>query len=122
MKKAFTFTLLLLLVSTTGQLTAQKVGIKTNLAYWVTTTPNIGLEFALGKKLTLDLSGGYNFWVLDKETQVVDGQEKVWQRRRCRTSWFNPSCASGHARRSTASTWVHTGTSPSLTWPIWISR
>ncbi len=77
MKKAFTFTLLLLLVSTTGQLTAQKVGIKTNVAYWATTTPNIGLEFALGKKLTLDLSGGYNFWVLDKETQVVDGQEKV---------------------------------------------
>lgn len=77
MKKACAFTLLLLLVGWTGQVTAQKVGVTTNVAYWATTTPNIGLEFALGKKLTLDLSAGYNLWVLDKKTQEVDGEEKV---------------------------------------------
>ena len=32
---------------------------------------------ALGKKLTLDLSAGYNLWVLDKKIQEVDDQEKV---------------------------------------------
>lgn len=39
---------------------AQNVGLKTNLLYWATTTPNAGLEFRLGKKWTLDVSGGYN--------------------------------------------------------------
>ncbi len=77
MKKAFFFTFIMLVIYGTGQATAQKMGIKTNVAYWATTTPNIGFEFALGKKITLDISGGYNFWVLDKETQEVDGQEKV---------------------------------------------
>ncbi len=39
---------------------AQEVAIKTNLAYWATTTPNLGMEFALGKKSTLEISGGLN--------------------------------------------------------------
>ena len=39
---------------------AQEVAIKTNLAYWSTTTPNLGMEFALGKKSTLEISGGLN--------------------------------------------------------------
>ena len=36
--------------------------VKTNALYWLTTTPNMGLEVALGKKITLDLSGTYNPW------------------------------------------------------------
>lgn len=39
---------------------SQEIGIKSNLAYWATTTPNLGLEFALGRKSTLDISGGLN--------------------------------------------------------------
>lgn len=41
-------------------LRAQQIGLKTNLLYWGTTTPNAGLEFRMGKKWTLDVSGGYN--------------------------------------------------------------
>jgi hypothetical protein len=82
MRKTFTFTLLLLLLGGTWQVAAQKVGMTTNLAYWGTSTPNIGVEFALGKKLTLDLSAGYNLWVLDKKIQEVDDQEKVLAERK----------------------------------------
>lgn len=42
------------------QARSQEVTIKTNLAYWATTTPNLGMEFALGKKSTLEISGGFN--------------------------------------------------------------
>lgn len=43
---------------------AQKIGQKTNLLYLATTTPNVGLEFSLNKKLTLDATVGYNPWHL----------------------------------------------------------
>lgn len=43
-----------------GGLRAQEVGIKTNLLYWGTTTPNIGVEVKTGVRTTLDLVGTYN--------------------------------------------------------------
>ena len=30
--------------------------------YWSSTTPNLSLEFGLGKRTTLDLTGAYNPW------------------------------------------------------------
>lgn len=39
---------------------AQEIGVKTNLAYWATTTPNFGIELTLDKKSTLEISGGFN--------------------------------------------------------------
>lgn len=39
-----------------------KFAIKTNFLYAATLTPNAGIEFALGKKSTMDISGGYNFY------------------------------------------------------------
>lgn len=41
---------------------AQEVGIKTNLLYWATTTPNLGIEMAVDKKHTVQLFGGLNPW------------------------------------------------------------
>lgn len=46
---------------------AQDIAAKTNLLYWATTTPNIGMEFGLGEQTTLELTGSYNPWTLDKE-------------------------------------------------------
>ncbi len=46
---------------------AQSVGIKTNVLYGATTTPNLGLEVVLGKKTTLDIAGGYNPWLLSNK-------------------------------------------------------
>ena len=36
-----------------------KFAIKTNALYWATSTPNLGFEVGLAKKLTLDISGNY---------------------------------------------------------------
>ncbi len=38
--------------------------IKTNALYWATTTPNLGFEFRLSDKFTMDLSGNYLPWKL----------------------------------------------------------
>lgn len=52
---------------------AQKVAIKTNLFYGVyTLTPNLGAEFGMSPKTTLDIAGGYNPWKLDEK-----GKEKI---------------------------------------------
>lgn len=49
---------------------AQKFGVNTNLAYWATTTPNLGVEVALGPRVTFHLSGGYNPWTLNDDPAV----------------------------------------------------
>lgn len=54
--------LLFLVILSFGWANAQKVGIKTNLLYDATTSANLGLEFGLAPKWTLDISGDYNAW------------------------------------------------------------
>ena len=51
-----------------GTANAQDIAAKTNLLYWATTTPNLSVEFGLGKRTTLDITGAYNPWTLDKDT------------------------------------------------------
>lgn len=41
-------------------LSAQDIAIKTNLLYDISTTINLGAEFRLAPKWTLDLSANYN--------------------------------------------------------------
>ena len=48
-----------------------KFAIKTNALYWATSTPNLGFEVALAKKLTLDVSGNYNPWKFSKDRQML---------------------------------------------------
>lgn len=50
-----------------GTASAQKLAVKTNALYLATSTPNVGVEFALADRWTIDVSGGYNPWTLDKE-------------------------------------------------------
>lgn len=52
--------LLMLLFLATTQGNAQDWRLKTNLAYWATTTPNIAVETRLSNKWSLDLSLGWN--------------------------------------------------------------
>ena len=35
-------------------------GLKTNALYWATTTPNLGLEFRLAQKWSLEVEAGLN--------------------------------------------------------------
>jgi len=60
-----TYTLLLITGSIHGQEIAKELkfpsfAVKTNALYWATTTPNLGIEFALGRKHTFDISANYN--------------------------------------------------------------
>lgn len=41
---------------------AQKLGIKTNLLYDLTATVNLGVEYRLADRWTVDVSGNYNAW------------------------------------------------------------
>lgn len=59
MKKFLTLLILLITVATVK---AQSVGIKTNILYDATASANLGIEFGLSPKWTLDISGNYNGW------------------------------------------------------------
>lgn len=41
-------------------LCAQKMALKTNALYWLTTTPNLGVEFSVARQWTIDISANYN--------------------------------------------------------------
>ncbi|MCC8186760.1 MAG: DUF3575 domain-containing protein [Bacteroides sp.] len=41
---------------------SQEIAVKTNLLYAATTTPNLSLEWAPSRKISLDLQGSYNGW------------------------------------------------------------
>lgn len=56
MKKSFCIIFLFVGIS----LSAQDMAVKTNLLYDATTTFNLGAEFCLAPKWTLDLSANYN--------------------------------------------------------------
>lgn len=48
---------------------SQKVVLKNNLVYDALLTPNLSVEFSLGKKWTLDTQIGMNFFFYEKSKQ-----------------------------------------------------
>ena len=69
MKRYLTLVVIFLMASAVES-SAQKVAVKTNGLYWTTATPNAGLEFAMAPRWTFELAGGYNPWTLDKKDNV----------------------------------------------------
>ena len=51
--------------------TAQQVALKHNLAYDAILTPNLSLEFAMGKKLTLDTQVGWNSFIFNLDVDCL---------------------------------------------------
>lgn len=49
---------------------AQKVGIKSNLLYDATSTINLGVEFGIAPRWTLDISGNYNPWMFSDNRKM----------------------------------------------------
>ena len=49
---------------------AQKAALKTNALYWLTTTPNAGVEFALSNKVTVEIAGAYNPWTFKDDKKM----------------------------------------------------
>jgi len=58
------------------------IALKTNLLYAATLTPNLALEVGLGKKTTLELGGGYNFYDPDDKAKwkhwLVQPEFRYW--------------------------------------------
>lgn len=65
-----------------GRVAAQEIAVKTNVPYWATVTPNLGVEMALGSKWTLDVSGGYNPWTFSDNMKwkhwLVQPELRYW--------------------------------------------
>lgn len=61
---------------------AQKVALKTNVLYDATTTFNLGAEFCLSPKWTLDISGNYNPWTFSNNKKwkhwLVQPEARYW--------------------------------------------
>lgn len=70
MKKAWPFLLITISLLFALPLRGQHITIKSNLLYWATTTPNMGFEFRLGKKLSVDLWGAYNAWEFNNDMSL----------------------------------------------------
>ena len=49
---------------------AQKAAVKTNLLYDATSTLNLGVEFGLARRWTLDVSGNYNPWTFSENRKM----------------------------------------------------
>ena len=64
MKKLITILVLSLCLCFVSE--AQDFGVKTNTLYWCTATPNVGIEYTIGNKWTMEIEAGYNPWELNK--------------------------------------------------------
>lgn len=84
MRKITTILLMLMAIWVPTQTVhAQKVAVKTNLAYWgAAVSPNIALEFGLSKKFTLEAGGGFNLWTFDDNKKakhwLVQPELRYW--------------------------------------------
>ena len=78
-KKFIGLTFLLLCFCMSGR--AQNVGIKTNLISDAVTSPNLGLEFKMAKKWTMDISGQMNAWNIHNRRWrhwMVQPEARLW--------------------------------------------
>ena len=70
---------------------AQQLGLKTNLLYWATTTPNVGLELQTGRKHSVQAFYGINPWKFNDNKSIrhwmVQPEYRYWF---CQTfnGWF----------------------------------
>jgi hypothetical protein len=59
-----------------------KFVVKINALYWLTTTPNIGLETIVNAKLTFDISANFNPWKFGKYTRfqhfLIQPELRYW--------------------------------------------
>lgn len=63
-KKYFITSILLFALIAAGNVAkGQNTALKTNLAYWGTATPNVGIEFKAGNRNSIEFAGGFNPFV-----------------------------------------------------------
>lgn len=62
---------------------AQQLGVRSNMLWWATTTPNIGLEVAAGQHYSVEVITGYNAWSFGRESMslrhwIVQPEVRYW--------------------------------------------
>lgn len=74
--------LALLMLGGTARISAQKAALKTNVLYDATGSINLGAEFALASKWTLDISSNYNAWDFANDRKwrhiLVQPEARYW--------------------------------------------
>lgn len=64
------------------QIWAQHLNVKTNILYDATATINLGVEYKLGEKITLDIAGNYNNWTFSDNMKwkhwLVQPEFRYW--------------------------------------------
>lgn len=82
-----TLAVLLITALFSENITAQKIGVKTNLLYGIAAkAPNLGVEVAINNKNTIELWGGVNPWNMDGSKDnnkkllhwIVEPEWKYW--------------------------------------------
>lgn len=68
MKKTVVFQIFLFLLVISVQ--AQNLALKTNSLFWLSTTPNIGMEIAFDSKMTAELDFAYNPWTFKDDKKM----------------------------------------------------
>ena len=70
------------------------IGVRTNLLHWATATPNFGLEFYLGQRVSLEVEGAYTWaWFMQEKHQSY----YLWQTGGELKYWFEPGTFNKHA-------------------------
>ena len=70
-----------MLFGTSQTAMAQRVALKTNVLYWATATPNLGLEFRLNRHLTLGVEGAVNklkINSIDTRAEMAAAEMRYW--------------------------------------------
>ncbi|SCD20202.1 hypothetical protein PSM36_1380 [Proteiniphilum saccharofermentans] len=78
-----TFFIFILCISLSAHTQAQKtIAVKTNIPYWATASPNLGVEVAFRHKMTFELSGGYNPFEFGNDKQwkhwIIWPEARYW--------------------------------------------
>ena len=68
---------------------SQKVALKNNLAYDALLTPNLSVEFSLGKKWTLDAQVGMNFFFYENDATATRYKTRKWRVEASLSNLFN---------------------------------
>lgn len=80
-------------------LSAQQVAVKTNLLYWATSTPNVGVEMALSDHSTVGLSVNYNPWTVNNHAKIqhwfVQPEYRYWLSGKFTRSFFGAHLIAG---------------------------
>ena len=81
LRKTTLCALSLMLFGTSQTAMAQRVALKTNVLYWATATPNLGLEFRLNRHLTLGVEGAVNklkINSIDTRAEMAAAEMRYW--------------------------------------------